>query len=75
MAKPRYEGTPGGPALARRLDFLIDVYARHGKGPEALADALGVSLSTVYRWREGKATRISRAVGRVLVELEKAARK
>ena len=68
--KPRHEGAPGGPELARRIEALRLTPAFKARGLEGLADALGVSLATLYRWKAGEAKRISRAAARALVALE-----
>lgn len=70
MTKPRHEGSPGGPELAARLLALGNTARFRDRGPEAMADALGVSISTLYRWRAGEAKRISRSVARGLATLE-----
>jgi hypothetical protein len=75
IPKPRFEGAPGGAELGKRLDALCIHFACYGRSVEALADALGISMATLYRWRAGSAKRISRYVARELATLEEAAKR
>lgn len=68
--KPRHEGVPAGGDLAFRIEALLKSPNYSPYGPEMLAAHLGVSLSTLYRWKAGEATRISRAVARNLEKIE-----
>ena len=54
--------------LGDRIERLL----ASGFSLEGLADRVGVSLSTVYRWRSRKKTRVQRAALRALEALEAA---
>lgn len=70
MTKPRHETPAHGPSLARRIVALELREPYKTRGLVVLADELGVSMATLYRWKAGEVGRIGRAVARRLADVE-----